>query len=211
MSDAEDRILLAMLARLKRVRELRSQIAGVAAARQQGIAAQSYRVFEAAQAQLARQLAAKVTIQARLPNDVRDARVLQNAVADVRTFEHHIGVANVSLNEAAQVHRDQEAALVDLQRAARKARAAEDKLDKAGEMALKARAARAERGADEVADGYAVRRFTSANVWGEVAPRQSGTPKPVAAFDAQMTRHPVGQDRKAADAPWPPVPMEHRC
>ncbi|EJO60015.1 hypothetical protein BURMUCF1_A0360, partial [Burkholderia multivorans ATCC BAA-247] len=41
MSEADDRRVLATLARLKRVREMRSQIARVAAARQQRIAAQS--------------------------------------------------------------------------------------------------------------------------------------------------------------------------
>ncbi|HDR9115959.1 TPA: hypothetical protein QDA80_006008, partial [Burkholderia territorii] len=48
MSEADDRLVLATLARLKRVREMRSQIARVAAARQQGIAAQSRRALDAA-------------------------------------------------------------------------------------------------------------------------------------------------------------------
>ncbi|MDI9682806.1 hypothetical protein QM334_39610, partial [Burkholderia cenocepacia] len=57
-----------------------------------------------------------------------------------RTFDRHIGTANASVSEAAHVHRGHEATLADLQRAARKAKAAEDKLEKAGEKALHARA-----------------------------------------------------------------------
>ena len=165
MSEADDRLVLATLARLKRVREMRSQIARVAAARQQGIAAQSRRALDAAHAQLAQQVAAKAAIQTRLADDVREARALQNAAADTRTFDRHIGVAHASVSEAAHVHRDHEATLADLQRAARKAKAAEDKLDKAGEKALQARAARVEREADDVADDVAMRRFATAGAW----------------------------------------------
>ncbi|KVF01264.1 hypothetical protein WJ04_01795 [Burkholderia vietnamiensis] len=189
MSEADDRIVLATLARLRRVREMRSQIARVAAARQQGVAAQSRRALDAAQAQLAQQVAAKAAIQARLADDVREARALQNAAADTRTFDRHIGVANASVSEAAHVHRDHEATLVDLQRAARKAKAAEDKLDKAGEKALHARAARVEREADEVADAHAVRRFATAGVWaagGADGHAARSQPEMTAAFDAEM-------------------------
>ncbi|NIF45597.1 hypothetical protein F3J14_33090 [Burkholderia sp. Tr-862] len=201
MSEADDRLVLATLARLKRVREMRSQIARVAAARQQGIAAQSRRALDAAQAQLAQQVAAKAAIQTRLADDVREARALQNAAADTRTFDRHIGVANASVSEATHVHRDHEAALADLQRAARKAKAAEDKLDKAGEKALQARAARVERDADEVADAHAVRRFATAGVWaGEAEGHAAGQPDMAAAFDAQMRSRPADADADATDA-----------
>ncbi|UEP31136.1 MULTISPECIES: hypothetical protein [unclassified Burkholderia] len=201
MSEADDRLVLATLARLKRVREMRSQIARVAAARQQGIAAQSRRALDAAQAQLAQQVAAKAAIQTRLTDDVREARALQNAAADTRTFDRHIGVANASVSEATHVHRDHEAALADLQRAARKAKAAEDKLDKAGEKALQARAARVERDADEVADAHAVRRFATAGVWaGEAEGHTAGQPDMAAAFDAQMRSRPADADADATDA-----------
>jgi len=195
MSEADDRLVLATLARLKRVREMRSQIARVAAARQQGIAAQSRRALDAAHAQLAQQVAAKAAIQTRLADDVREARALQNAAADTRTFDRHIGVAHASVSEAAHVHRDHEATLADLQRAARKAKAAEDKLDKAGEKALQARAARVERDADEVADAHAVRRFATAGVWaGDAQGHASGQPDMAAVFDAEMVSRPVGAD-----------------
>ncbi|MGP8471025.1 hypothetical protein [Burkholderia sp. PR2] len=199
MSEADDRLVLATLARLKRVREMRSQIARVAAARQQGIAAQSRRALDAAQAQLAQQVAAKAAIQTRLADDLREARALQNAAADTRTFDRHIGVANASVSEAAHVHRDHEATLADLQRAARKAKAAEDKLDKAGEKALQARAARVERDADEVADAHAVRRFATAGVRaGDAQAHASGQPEMAAVFDAQMVSRPADAD--ATDA-----------
>ncbi|KVG55943.1 hypothetical protein [Burkholderia territorii] len=199
MSEADDRLVLATLARLKRVREMRSQIARVAAARQQGIAAQSRRALDAAHAQLARQVAAKAAIQTRLADDVREARALQNAAADTRTFDRHIGVANASVSEATHVHRGHEATLADLQRAARKAKAAEDKLDKAGEKALQARAARVERDADEVADAHAVRRFATAGVWaGDARAQASGQPGMAAAFDAEMVPRPA--DAAMADA-----------
>ncbi|WP_174906421.1 hypothetical protein [Burkholderia diffusa] len=199
MSEADDRLMLATLARLKRVREMRSQIARVAAARQQGIAAQSRRALDAAHAQLAQQVAAKAAIQTRLADDLREARALQNAAADTRTFDRHIGVANASVSEAAHVHRDHEATLADLQRAARKAKAAEDKLDKAGEKALQARAARVERDADEVADAHAVRRFATAGVWaGDAQAHASGQPEMAAVFDAQMVSRPADAD--ATDA-----------
>lgn len=203
MPEADDRLVLATLARLKRVREMRSQIARVAAARQQGIAAQSRRALEAAHAQLAQQVAAKAAIQTRLADDVREARVLQNAAADTRTFDRHIGTANASVSKAAHVHRGHEATLADLQRAARKAKAAEDKLDKAGEKALHARAARVERDADEVADGYAVRRFATAGVWtgaaGDVAGHAAAQPEAAAAFDAEMAAQPADAEAGAAD------------
>jgi hypothetical protein len=166
---------------------MRSQIARVAAARQQGVAAQSRRALDAAQAQLAQQVAAKAAIERASPTTCA-RRALQNA-ADTRTFDRHIGVANASVSEAAHVHRDHEATLADLQRAARKAKAAEDKLDKAGEKALHARAARVEREADEIADAHAVRRFATAGVWaaggadGDAARKQ---PEMTAAFDAEM-------------------------
>ncbi|AWV02090.1 hypothetical protein DM992_21740 [Burkholderia sp. JP2-270] len=230
MSEADDRLVLATLARLKRVREMRSQIARVAAARQQGIAAQSRRALDAAHAQLAQQVAAKAAIQTRLADDVREARVLQNAAADTRTFDRHIGTANASVSEAAHVHRGHEATLADLQRAARKAKAAEDKLDKAGEKALHARAARVERDADEVADGYAVRRFATAGVWsgaaGDVAGHAAAQPEAAAAFDAEMAARPADAEAgladmtdmsdavasaAPADAPEPPAAAERRC
>ncbi|AOI94757.1 hypothetical protein [Burkholderia sp. LA-2-3-30-S1-D2] len=199
MSEADDRLVLATLARLKRVREMRSQIARVAAARQQGIAAQSRRALDAAHAHLAQQVAAKAAIQTRLADDLREARALQNAAADTRTFDRHIGVANASVSEAAHVHRDHEATLADLQRAARKAKAAEDKLDKAGEKALQARAARVERDADEVADAHAVRRFATAGVWaGDAQAHASEQPEMAAVFDAQMVSRPADAD--ATDA-----------
>ncbi|HHX4053203.1 MAG: hypothetical protein ACN6QT_08525 [Burkholderia contaminans] len=232
MSEADDRLVLATLARLKRVREMRSQIARVAAARQQGIAAQSRRALAAAQAQLAQQVAAKAAIQTRLADDVREARALQNAAADTRTFDRHIGTANASVNEAAHVHRGHEATLADLQRAARKAQAAEDKLGKAGEKALHARAARVERDADEVADGYAVRRFATAGAWAAAAADVAGhgqvPPEAAAAFDAAMTAAPVDaqadghadaadpDEAAAADGDEPyaaalPAAVERRC
>ncbi|KWF30281.1 hypothetical protein [Burkholderia pseudomultivorans] len=225
MSEADDRLVLATLARLKRVREMRSQIARVAAARQQRVAAQSRRALDDAHAQLAQQLAAKAAIQTRLAGDVREARALQDAAADARTFGRRIGSASASVSEAAHVHRGHEATLADLQRAARKARAAEDKLDKAGEKALHARAARIERDADEVADGYAVRRFAMAGGWaGDVGgdatahpASHAGTqPEAAAAFDAQMGAHPAGAEPGAADdgAPPdgpPPDASERRC
>ena len=227
MSEADDRLVLATLARLKRVREMRSQIARVAAARQQGIAAQSRRALDAAHAQLAQQVAAKAAIQTRLADDLREARALQNAAADTRTFDRHIGVANASVSEAAHVHRDHEATLADLQRAARKAKAAEDKLDKAGEKALQARAARVERDADEVADAHAVRRFATAGVWaGDAQAHASGQPEMAAVFDAQMVSRPADadatdaadtSDSTAADtAPTPaadpaPAAADRRC
>ncbi|WP_176049954.1 hypothetical protein [Burkholderia sp. BCC1644] len=222
MSEADDRLVLATLARLKRVREMRSQIARVAAARQQGIAAQSRRALDAAHAQLAQQVAAKAAIQTRLADDVREARALQDAAADTRTFDRHIGSANASVNEAAHVHRGHEATLADLQRAARKAKAAEDKLEKAGEKALHARAARVERDADEVADGYAVRRFATAGAWaagaGDAAAHAVAQPEAAAAFDAEMTDAAAGTDAGTepgtsshADDPAPPAVAERRC
>ncbi|MBN3567086.1 hypothetical protein [Burkholderia cenocepacia] len=226
MSEADDRLVLATLARLKRVREMRSQIARVAAARQQGITAQSRRALAAAQAQLAQQVAAKAAIQTRLADDVREARALQNAAADTRTFDRHIGTANASVTEAAHVHRGHEATLADLQRAARKAKAAEDKLEKAGEKALHARAARVERDADEVADGYAVRRFATGGTWvagaGDAAAGHASTPpEAAAAFDAAMTEAETDADivtetaasaaSVAPDDPAPPAAAERRC
>ncbi|WP_333990863.1 hypothetical protein [Burkholderia orbicola] len=225
MSEADDRLVLATLARLKRVREMRSQIARVAAARQQGIAAQSRRALAAAQAQLAQQVAAKAAIQTRLVDDVREARALQNAAADTRTFDRHIGTANASVSEAAHVHRGHEATLADLQRAARKAQAAEDKLEKAGEKALHARAARVERDADEVADGYAVRRFATGGTWvagaGDAPGHAFAPPEAAAAFDAAMTEAETDADiaaetdasaaSVAPDDPVPPAAAERRC
>ena len=38
---------------------------------------------------------------------------MQNAAADTRTFDRHIGTANASVNEAAHVHRGHEATLAD--------------------------------------------------------------------------------------------------
>ncbi|KWI50832.1 hypothetical protein WT72_02355 [Burkholderia pseudomultivorans] len=229
MSEADDRLVLATLARLRRVREMRSQIARVAAARQQRVAAQSRRALDDAHAQLAQQLAAKAAIQTRLAGDVREARALQDAAADTRTFDRRIGSASASVSEAAHVHRGHEATLADLQRAARKAKAAEDKLDKAGEKALHARAARLERAADEVADGYAVRRFATAGGWAgdagvdaaaHAAGHAGAQPEATAAFDAQMGEHPAGAETGAtADGPRPdgsppatqPDASERRC
>ncbi|KWF03949.1 hypothetical protein [Burkholderia pseudomultivorans] len=233
MSEADDRLVLATLARLRRVREMRSQIARVAAARQQRVAAQSRRALDDAHAQLAQQLAAKAAIQTRLAGDVREARALQDAAADTRTFDRRIGSASASVSEAAHVHRGHEATLADLQRAARKAKAAEDKLDRAGEKALHARAARLERAADEVADGYAVRRFATAGGWagdagvdaaahaaGHAAGHAGAQPEATAAFDAQMGAHPAGAETGAtAVGPRPdgsppatqPDASERRC
>ncbi|MBM2771229.1 hypothetical protein [Burkholderia anthina] len=218
MSEADDRLVLATLARLKRVREMRSQIARVAAARQQGIAAQSRRALDAAHAQLAQQVAAKAAIQTRLAGDVREARALQDAAADTRTFDRHIGVANASVSDAAHVHRGHEATLADLQRAARKAKAAEDKLDKAGEKAQRARAARVEREADEVADGHAVRRFSTGGTWvagaGDGAGHAGASHEAAAGFDAEMGAGPADVRAGAADDaddPVPPAAAERRC
>ncbi|HDR9115684.1 TPA: hypothetical protein QDA80_005730, partial [Burkholderia territorii] len=168
--------------------------------------------------------AAKAAIQTRLADDVREARALQNAAADTRTFDRHIGVANASVSEATHVHRGHEATLADLQRAARKAKAAEDKLDKAGEKALQARAARVERDADEVADAHAVRRFATAGVWaGDARGHASGQPGMAAAFDAEMVPRPADADMAdatdaidtrdstvSADAPAPAA-ADRRC
>ncbi|KAB0648065.1 hypothetical protein, partial [Burkholderia diffusa] len=150
---------------------------------------------------IAQQVAAKAAIQTRLADDLREARALQNAAADTRTFDRHIGVANASVSEAAHVHRDHEATLADLQRAARKAKAAEDKLDKAGEKALHARAARVEHDADEVADAHAVRRFATAGVWaGDAHAHASEQPEMAAVFDAQMVSRPADADADGTDA-----------
>ncbi|WP_243712280.1 hypothetical protein, partial [Burkholderia pyrrocinia] len=191
------------------------------------------RALDAAHAQLAQQVAAKAAIQTRLADDVREARVLQNAAADTRTFDRHIGTANASVSEAAHVHRGHEATLADLQRAARKAKAAEDKLDKAGEKALHARAARVERDAEEVEDGYAVRRFATAGggsgAAGDVAGHAATQPEAAAAFDAEMAARPADAEADAvdvtdmsdaatsttstasADAAEPPAAAERRC
>ena len=171
MSDADDAAVLATLARLKRVREMRSQLARVAAARQQGIAAQSRRVLDDAQQRLDAQIAAKAAIQQRLANGeggagsevAASARVYQEAAADARTATMRIGKATHSVMQASVTHDNHEAELAQLQRAARRAKAAEDKLEKAGERALKSRAARIERAADDLADSFAVRRFGMSN------------------------------------------------
>ncbi|CAD6531852.1 hypothetical protein LMG24235_02547 [Paraburkholderia sabiae] len=171
MSDADDAAVLATLARLKRVREMRSQLARVAAARQQGIAAQSRRVLDDAQQRLDAQIAAKAAIQQRLANGeggagsevAASARVYQEAAADARTATMRIGKATHSVMQASVTHDNHEAELAQLQRAARSAKAAEDKLEKAGERALKSRAARIERAADDLADSFAVRRFGMSN------------------------------------------------
>lgn len=171
MSDADDAAVLATLARLKRVREMRSQLARVAAARQQGIAAQSRRVLDDAQQRLDAQIAAKAAIQQRLANGeggagsevAASARVYQEAAADARTATMRIGKATHSVMQASVTHDNHEAELAQLQRAARRAKAAEDKLEKAGERALKSRAARSERAADDLADSFAVRRFGMSN------------------------------------------------
>ena len=171
MSDADDAAVLATLARLKRVREMRSQLARVAAARQQGIAAQSRRVLDDARQRLDAQIAAKAAIQQRLANGeggagsevAASARVYQEAAADARTATMRIGKATHSVMQASVTHDNHEAELAQLQRAARRAKAAEDKLEKAGERALKSRAARSERAADDLADSFAVRRFGMSN------------------------------------------------
>lgn len=171
MSDADDAAVLATLARLKRVREMRSQLARVAAARQQGIAAQSRRALDDAQQRLDTQLAAKAAIQQRLahgeggagPHEASSARVYQEAAADARTANLRIGKATHTVMQASVTHDHHEAELAQLQRAARRAKAAEDKLEKAGERALKSRAARSERAADDLADSFAVRRFGTAS------------------------------------------------
>jgi hypothetical protein len=160
MSDADDAAVLATLARLKRVREMRSQLARVAAARQQRIAAQSRRALDEAQQRLDQQIAAKAAIQQRLAQgEGGSARHFQEAVADTRTFNVSIGRANDSVKQASVAHDGHEAELAQLQRAARRAQAAEDKLQKAGENAQRSRAARVERAAEEVADSFAARRF----------------------------------------------------
>ncbi|MGZ2746978.1 hypothetical protein [Burkholderia stagnalis] len=213
MSEADDRAVLATLARLKRVREMRSQLARVAAARQQGIAAQSRHTLDAAHARLAQHVAAKAAVQTRLADEAREARVLQNAAADTRTFDWHIGTANHSVREAADVYRGHEAELADLQRAARKAKAAEDKLDKAGEKALQARAARVEREADEVADGHAVRRFAIAPPFAASDADANGGAAAVSAFDAAFAGEAEGITTDAdTDAAAPAAPAaERRC
>ncbi|MEM5344666.1 hypothetical protein V4C56_34190 [Paraburkholderia azotifigens] len=171
MSDADDAAVLATLARLKRVREMRSQLARVAAARQQGIAAQSQRALDDAQQRLNAQIAAKAAIQQRLangdggagPDGAASARVYQEAAADARTATLRIGKATHTVMQASVTHDNHEAELAQLQRAARRAKAAEDKLEKAGERALKSRAVRSERAADDLADSFAVRRFGMSN------------------------------------------------
>ncbi|WP_232437237.1 hypothetical protein [Burkholderia ubonensis] len=235
MSEADDRAVLATLARLKRVREMRSQLAKIAAARQQGIAAQSRRALDAAHARLAQHVAAKAAVQTRLAGDAREARALQNAAADTRTFDWHIGTANHSVREAADMHRGHEAELAGLQRAARKAKAAEDKLDKAGEKALHARAARIEREADDVADAHAVTRFAMGGLsaGGPAAELRADDAHDVAAFEAAPAGDAEGVAITSADgpgngggrrdriAPWrddgpglddtPPFTPERRC
>ncbi|MBJ9881833.1 hypothetical protein I7820_32345, partial [Burkholderia cenocepacia] len=124
------------------------------------------------------------------------------------------------------VHRGHEATLADLQRAARKAKAAEDKLEKAGEKALHARAARVERDADDIADGYAVRRFATGGTWvagaGDAAAGHASTPpEAAAAFDAAMTEAETDADiatetdasaaSASPDDPAPPAAAERRC
>lgn len=158
----DDDEVLNTLARLRRVREMRSQLARVAAARQQGIAAGSRRALAAAQDSLTRQIDAKAAIQQRLAavrTGEASARTLQDAAVDARAANEQIGAANRSVTDAATQHDGNEAQLAQLQRAARRAKAAEDKLEKAGERHTRALAARTERLADEVADGFAVRRF----------------------------------------------------
>ena len=168
MSDADDDAVLATLARLRRVREMRSQLARVAAARQQGIAAQSRRMLDDAQRRLSQQMALKAAIQQRLVEapaghaHAGSARALQEAAADTRTANLQIGTATQSVEQASATHDSQEAELAQLQRASRRAKAAEDKLEKAGEKAQRSLAARAERAAEEVADSHAIRSFSSA-------------------------------------------------
>lgn len=164
MSEADDIAVLATLARLRRVREMRSQLARVAAARQQGIAAQSRHALAEAQQRLHRQLATKAAIQQRLASGAPDessSRYLQDSAADRRTANLRIGTASQSVAQANATHDGHEAELAQLQRAARRAKAAEDKLEKAGEQAQRAMAARIERAAEEVADSHAVRGFVS--------------------------------------------------
>ncbi|HHT8841926.1 TPA: hypothetical protein ACT5B5_006281, partial [Burkholderia cenocepacia] len=71
------------------------------------------------------------------------------------------------------------------------------------EKALHARAARVERDADDVADGYAVRRFATGGTWvagaGDAAGHGSTPPEAAAAFDAAMTDVETGA-AAAADA-----------
>ncbi|RDJ98389.1 hypothetical protein [Paraburkholderia lacunae] len=158
----DDGEILTTLARLRRVREMRSQLARVAAARQQGIAAQSRRALVEAQDGLTRQIEEKAAIQQRLAAvGAREAsaRTLQDAAVDARAANVQIGAANRSLADARTQHDGNEAQLAQLQHAARRAKAAEDKLEKAGERHTRSLAARTERLADEVADGFAVRRF----------------------------------------------------
>jgi hypothetical protein len=163
MSEIEE-----MLARLRRVRALRSQLARVAAARQQGIAAESRRALDNAHQHLDHQVAVKAAIQQRLAaaaDDApsRSARGLQEAASDTRTVNLRIGTANQSIVRANMTHSGHEAELAQRQRAVRRAKAAEDKLEKVGETTQRALTARNERAADEVSDAYAVRRFTPAD------------------------------------------------
>ncbi|MGH8778108.1 hypothetical protein [Paraburkholderia sp.] len=159
MSEIEE-----MLARLRRVRALRSQLARVAAARQQGVAAESRRVLDNARQHLDRQVSAKAAIQQRLAAAAettdRSARTLHEAAADTRTMNLQIGTANSSIVRASATHKGHETELAQRQRAVRRAKAAEDKLEKVGERTQRALTARSERADDEISDAYAVRRFT---------------------------------------------------
>lgn len=181
MSEIEE-----MLARLRRVRALRSQLARVAAARQQGIAAESRRALDNARQHLDRQVAAKVAIQQRLADTAdtahRSARALHEAAADTRTMNLQIGTANRSIVRASTTHNGHEAELAQRQRAVRRAKAAEDKLEKVGERTQRALAARVERADEEISDAYAVRRFTPPDL------------------DAQNTQEPEQNDQDPADA-----------
>ena len=180
MSEIEE-----MLARLRRVRALRSQLARVAAARQQGIAAESRRALDNARHHLDHQVAVKAAIQQRLAAVAEDApsrsaRGLQEAAVDTRTVNLRIGTANESMVRANMTHSGHEAELAQRQRAVRRAKAAEDKLEKVGETTQRALSARNERAADEVSDAYAVRRFAPA----DADALQGFSPFPIPATEA---------------------------
>ncbi|MCX4173935.1 MULTISPECIES: hypothetical protein [Paraburkholderia] len=179
----DDQEILTTLARLRRVREMRSQLARVAAARQQGIAAESRRALVQAQDGLTRQIEEKAAIQQRLAAvGAREAsaRTLQDAAVDARSANVQIGAANRSLADARTHHDGNEVQLAQLQHAARRAKAAEDKLEKAGERHTRSLAARTEQLADEVADGFAVRRFGAQHALeqDEAEANDNGAPAP---------------------------------
>ncbi|ASL49020.1 hypothetical protein bAD24_p01645 (plasmid) [Burkholderia sp. AD24] len=158
----DDADILHRLAQLRRVREMRSELARVAAARQQRVAADSRRVLALARDGLMQRVAEKAAIQQRLATlgeREASARTLQDAALDAHAANRQIGAANRSVADAGVRHQGEETQLAQLQHAARRAKAAEDKLDKAAERHRRAVVSRDEWHADEVTDSFAVRRF----------------------------------------------------